>query len=65
LFSDGVFEIVTSQGKQWRLEDLLPTLLAAPVSDGSDARRIYQAVTAVARAGPLDDDFSTLSVTFS
>ena len=24
LFSDGVFEIVTSQGKQWRLEDLLP-----------------------------------------
>jgi serine phosphatase RsbU (regulator of sigma subunit) len=65
LFSDGVFEIVTSQGKQWRLEDLLPTLLAAPVPDESDARRIYQAVTAVARPGPLDDDFSTLSVTFS
>lgn len=64
LFSDGVFEIVTSAGKQWRLDDLLPTLQAAPAPDQSDARRIYESVTAVARPGPLDDDFSVLSVTF-
>ncbi len=64
LFSDGVFEIVTRQGIQWRLADFLPLLLDPPVANVGEGQRLSEAVQAIARPGALDDDFSMLVVTF-
>ena len=63
VFSDGVFEIVTKDQRQWRVGDFVPLLLDAPVAGVSESRRLFQAVTAAARPGPLDDDFSLVVVT--
>jgi sigma-B regulation protein RsbU (phosphoserine phosphatase) len=65
LFSDGVFEVVTKEQTQWRLQDFLPVMMAAPAAGESDAERIYRTVKTAARSGPLDDDFSILIVTFA
>ena len=64
LFSDGVFEIATRQGTQWRLADFLPLLLEPPVAGLGEGQRLSEAVRAVARPGSLDDDFSMLVVIF-
>ena len=64
VFSDGVFEIITKTGQQWDLPDLLPLLQAAPHDSPQQAAWLHQAVTQVARDGPLDDDFSVMIVTF-
>jgi serine phosphatase RsbU (regulator of sigma subunit) len=62
LFSDGVFEIVTPAGRTWSLEDLLP-LLGQPVPGGSsEPEHLFQVVRGLARPGPLDDDFSILTL---
>ena len=62
LFSDGVFEILTD-ARQWRLDDFLPLLLEPAIPGVTECERLYQAVNA-AGAGPLEDDFSLLVVTF-
>ncbi len=64
VFSDGVFEIVTNGDVQWGLQDFLPLILRSPVAGLSECHRLYQAVTAVARPGGLDDDFSLVVLTF-
>lgn len=66
IFSDGVFEVSTRHGTQWGLEDFLPLLRepAAVAPQGSESERLYRAVREVARAGPLEDDFSMMAVTF-
>jgi serine phosphatase RsbU (regulator of sigma subunit) len=64
LFSDGVFEIVTKDQRQWRLGDFVPLVTAAPDEAVSESRRLQRAVQSAARPGPLDDDFSLLVVTF-
>ena len=62
LFSDGVFEIVTSQGQTWTLEEFLP-LLGVPGPPGvSQPEHLFQVVRGLARPGPLDDDFSILAL---
>ncbi len=60
LFSDGVFEIVDRDGRQWELGQVLSLLprLSGP-------RQLYDAVRAAARPGPLDDDFSALMLSFA
>src|SRR5262249_4167660 len=64
LFSDGAFEVTSPGGRQLGLDDFL-MLLGRPEADTSgEAERIYKAVKARTRAGPLDDDFSVLVVTF-
>ncbi len=65
LFSDGVFEIVTTDLRQWGLRDFVPLMLEAPIEDATESQRLYRAVTAAARPGPLDDDFSLMVVTFA
>jgi serine phosphatase RsbU (regulator of sigma subunit) len=65
LFSDGVFEIVTRDQRQWRLDDFTPLLTEAPRPGLPESRRLFDAVKAAARPGPLDDDFSLLVVTFT
>ncbi len=64
LFSDGVFEIVTIDGVQWRLGDFLPALVKPPVEGLSEAKRLLAEVNRVSRPGGLDDDFSLVVLTF-
>jgi serine phosphatase RsbU (regulator of sigma subunit) len=62
LFSDGVFEITDRDGREWDLAQILALL---PVMSGPGGpRRLYDKVRAAARPGPLEDDFSALSLHF-
>lgn len=65
VFSDGCFEIATAEGGQWTLQDFLPLLTQTPEGIDVRAETIHRAVRAAARPGPLADDLSLLSVTFS
>jgi len=71
LFSDGLYEIVTKDQRQWELSDLLPLLQqrrSPGTAEGpkvSEAERVYNAVREVAAPGPLADDVSLLVVTFT
>ena len=62
LFSDGVFEIVTRDGRTWQIDDFLPMMGQPhdPAIHGAatEAEHLYRMVRGLARPGPLDDDFS-------
>jgi serine phosphatase RsbU (regulator of sigma subunit) len=58
IFSDGVFEIVTPEGRTWALEDFLPLLGQPPEGGVSEPEHLFKVVQGLARPGPLDDDFS-------
>lgn len=64
LFSDGAFEIVTASGSEWGLADFVPLLTQVAEPAASEPERLHRQVRAAARAGPFDDDFSVLTVTF-
>lgn len=64
LFSDGVFDIETTDQERWSQSDFLPLLLEPPLPGTNEAERLYQAVRRAARPGPLEDDFSLMVVTF-
>jgi sigma-B regulation protein RsbU (phosphoserine phosphatase) len=63
LFSDGVFEIIDRDGRQWGLTDVKALLPMACGRGG--AGLLYQRVRAASRPGPLDDDFSALLLHFA
>jgi len=64
IFSDGVFEITTPEGRRWELDNFVP-LLNAPVVPGlRETERLHRGVQRAARRGPFDDDFSLLVVAF-
>lgn len=63
LFSDGVFEIVDRDGRQWELAQVISLLPDASTRGGP--QRLYAAVRAAAQPGPLDDDFSALLLRFA
>jgi serine phosphatase RsbU (regulator of sigma subunit) len=65
VFSDGAFEIVESNGRQWVIEDLRLIMKNAGRPGVSEPQRLYEAVRAATAAGPLDDDFSVLVVRFA
>ena len=62
LFSDGVFEIVDHDGRQWGLDEILALLPGASGQGGP--RRLYTQVRGAARPGPLEDDFSAVLLRF-
>jgi hypothetical protein len=62
LFSDGVFEIVDRQERQWGMEQVL-TLLPDASGPGGP-RRLFERVRAAARPGPFEDDVSILLLRF-
>jgi serine phosphatase RsbU (regulator of sigma subunit) len=64
LFSDGVFEIVASDERQWSLADFVPLLLEPALPGIAEPERLYRRVRSAARPGSLDDDCSLLAVTF-
>ncbi|MCE4557429.1 PP2C family protein-serine/threonine phosphatase [Roseateles cellulosilyticus] len=63
VFSDGAFELHARDGTAWTLNDLLPWLARVPPGDDAPARWLQRVVLDQARPGPLDDDFSLLTVT--
>jgi sigma-B regulation protein RsbU (phosphoserine phosphatase) len=64
LFSDGVFEIVTRDGLEWGLNDLIPYLQRSRDPDTAETRRLFRDVRMLAQPGGLDDDFTLLFITF-
>lgn len=64
VFSDGAYEIVTRTGERHDLEEFLPLLTAPSVPGQTEPERVYTAIKAIAKAGPLDDDFSLMALTF-
>ena len=63
IFSDGVFEIIDSNGAQWTIDNFLNLMLLPPPDGIGESQRLYQAVRREHPA-PLDDDFSLLVLTF-
>ena len=64
LFSDGVFEIVTAAGAEWRLQEFVPMILQPPSAELSEPERLLAAVRQEARRDAFDDDFAMLVATF-
>jgi len=65
LFSDGVFEVTArDDGRQCGLDDFLPLLAGAAAAVPGESARVHEAVRALAKPGPLDDDFSLLLIQF-
>jgi serine phosphatase RsbU (regulator of sigma subunit) len=64
VFSDGCFEILTGEGQQWSIENLRQLIRQPAIPDLDEPQRLYQAVRAASRPGPLEDDFSVLHLTF-
>lgn len=64
LFSDGVFEIVDLDGKQWDISDFVTLMLESGRDGETEPQRLYKAVSTQARSSTFDDDFSLLVVTF-
>jgi serine phosphatase RsbU (regulator of sigma subunit) len=64
VFSDGVFEIETKDGKQWGLDDVLPLIAEPPVAAMSEPERLLRAIRAHAASPDFEDDFTVLVATF-
>jgi len=64
LFSDGVFEVVTTDGTRWALSDFESVLLEPRLPGVSESERLYQRVKSATGPGPLEDDFSLMVLTF-
>ena len=64
IYSDGVFEVVTQTGEEWRVGDFLSILEAPQVEGLSETERIERSVRAVMRAPDFEDDFSLLVARF-
>jgi sigma-B regulation protein RsbU (phosphoserine phosphatase) len=64
VFSDGAYEIVTKEGVRTDFDEFLPLLTAPSVPGTTEPERVYQVIRQVAKAGPLDDDFSLMALTF-
>lgn len=65
VFSDGAFEITKSDGTLWSLEALRVLVEQGDQHAFAEAQRLYGEARALARPGPLADDFSALVLYFS
>ncbi|HWE47069.1 MAG TPA: SpoIIE family protein phosphatase [Caulobacteraceae bacterium] len=64
VFSDGVFEVVTSAGLQWGLNDFVPLILEPMIEGVTESSRLHQTVMKNAKQGGLDDDFTLVVAKF-
>src|SRR5262249_31791208 len=62
VFSDGAYEIVARDGREWALEDLEALVREPERVGGSESERTRAAVRAASRHEALEDDFSLLVV---
>ncbi len=65
IFSDGAFEITKTDGALWSLDELRRLVEQGDQTAIAEAQRLYGEVRALARPGPLADDFSALVLYFS
>jgi serine phosphatase RsbU (regulator of sigma subunit) len=63
VFSDGAFDLVGADGRQWTQDDIARIVAQVPTQDLPEAERIYRAARAAA-LGPLQDDFSAVVIGF-
>ncbi len=61
LFSDGVFEIVTADGEEWRLHHFVPLILQPTEAGVSEPERLHGLVQKISNREGFDDDFSMLT----
>lgn len=64
VYSDGVYEIVTVEGHEWRLNDFVETVTAASVNETGELDRIEKHVRKVMQGELFDDDVSILVARF-
>lgn len=64
IFSDGVYEIIDRQGKQWEIEDFARLILESGDPGQSEPLRLYRNVHEQAEPSTMDDDFSLVVATF-
>jgi serine phosphatase RsbU (regulator of sigma subunit) len=64
VFSDGAYEIETKTNDRWDLANFTPLLIEPAVPGLAEPDRVYQGVKQAAAAGPLEDDFSLMALTF-
>jgi len=65
LFSDGAYEIATSDGRQWGIDDLVP-LFSLPRQPGKgESQRVLEAVSARTGRQSFEDDFTLVVATFT
>ncbi|HLF56525.1 MAG TPA: SpoIIE family protein phosphatase [Thermoanaerobaculia bacterium] len=64
LFSDGVFELRTSEGAEWGYEELAAVVARPPVPGFSECKRIEIDVRAAMAGRAFEDDFSLVVATF-
>ncbi|MCB2046632.1 MAG: SpoIIE family protein phosphatase [Novosphingobium sp.] len=64
MFSDGVYEIIDKDAKQWGLDDFVTLILDESAAGKTEPVRLYDKVREVALPSTLDDDFSLVVMTF-
>lgn len=63
LFSDGVYEIIDRQGRQWDIGDFVDLIMEGGATP-DEPQRLFNAVNKLAEPSTLDDDFSLVVMTF-
>jgi serine phosphatase RsbU (regulator of sigma subunit) len=64
IFSDGVFEVTDTTGRQRTLPDFLPLLTQPAEAGRTESERLFAASRRMARPGPPEDDVTLLTVGF-
>lgn len=65
LFSDGAFEIEAADGREGKIEDLVPLMLEPRRAGVPESRRILDAVKARTGRQAFEDDFTLVVATFA
>jgi serine phosphatase RsbU (regulator of sigma subunit) len=64
IFSDGVYEIRTKDGREWDIDEFTEILRKPRGETGKEPQRLLEAVRTTAGATMLEDDFSLMAFTF-
>jgi len=64
VFSDGVFEIVDKQGRQWGIDEFIELMKQPPVDGLGEPQRLYREMRGQVPGGTFDDDFSLVVFNF-
>ena len=64
LFSDGVFEIIDREGRQWGIEDFVEHMVKPPVAGTTEPQRLFDIVSKAANSSGFEDDFSLVVFNF-
>lgn len=65
VYSDGAYEVVTTEGEEWRVDEFLDMVGSGVGDPAAELDRIESSVREVMEADEFDDDFSLLVVHFS